>query len=446
MKNNGQREIRSGCSEKFAELCAVSMTGVLSREERSVLDRHLAYCDQCRALLSDYQSLNSDGMAKLVAVSDEPWEASTDSCSWDEAEARDRLLSQASLRTRGSRGRAGTGFVGRSLQSLPHLILRPNLIPNRILAAIALVLVSLLAGYQFGMKNRSLPPESASSRADDLKVRNELAQAQEERRTLNDQLAANTKLITDLRERSRRQEMELGQLENLKLQLRGEIEQLSSEDKLKSDSLRSISAQRDALQRQLQDTEQSLRNVRNDLIHTQDERQGALLKAASLETKIDELSSDLREANRKVERQTEFLASDRDVRELMGARQLYIADVFDVDHNGTKRKTFGRVFYTKGKSLIFYAFDLDLQPGYRNAKAVEVWGSPSEDQSHPVSLGVFYMDNEANRRWTFKSDDAATLENINAVFVTIEPKGTNTKPTGKPFLYAYLRTAPTNHP
>jgi hypothetical protein len=88
----------------------------------------------------------------------------------------------------------------------------------------------------------------------------------------------------------------------------------------------------------------------------------------------------------------------------------------------------------------------DQQPGYRNAKAVQVWGSPSEDQSHAVSLGVFYMDNEANRRWVFKSDDPATLENINAVFVTIEPKGTSTKPTGKPFLYAYLRTAPTNHP
>ncbi len=130
----------------------------------------------------------------------------------------------------------------------------------------------------------------------------------------------------------------------------------------------------------------------------------------------------------------------------MGARQLYIADVFDVDHNGTKRRTFGRVFYTRGKSLIFYAFDLDQLPGYRNAKAVEVWGSSSENQSHPVNLGVFYMDNEANRRWAFKSDDPATLENINAVFVTIEPKGANTRPTGKPFLYAYLRMAPTNHP
>ena len=442
MNINVQNEIRYGCSDKFAELCAVSVTGSLSSEERSVLDRHLTSCEQCRALLADYESLNSDGMAKLVAASDHPWEDSTYSSSWNEAEAKDRLLNLASSRARGSEEGKGR-LVGRPFS---HFRLRPNLISNRLLATAALVLLSLLAGYQFGIKKVSVRQETANLRGEDLKGQNELADLQAERRTLNDQLATNAKTITDLRELSSRQETQVGQLENLKLKLQGEMQQLALEDKLKSDGLQALSGQRDALQRQLEDTEQLLRNVRNDLVHSQDERQGALLKAASLETRIDELSAELRESNSKVQRQTDFLASDRDIRELMGARQLYIADVFDVDRNGTKRRTFGRVFYTKGKSLIFYAFDLDQLPGYRNAKAVEVWGSSSENQSHPVNLGVFYMDNEANRRWAFKSDDAATLENINAVFVTIEPKGANTKPTSKPFLYAYLRTAPTNHP
>ena len=442
MNINGQNEIRSGCSDKFAELCAVSVTGSLSSEERSVLDHHLTSCEHCRTLLADYESLNCEGMAKLVATSDQPWEDFTYSSSWNEAEAKDRLLSRASNRARGSEEGKGRGLVGRPFS---HFRLRPNL-PSRLLATAALVLLSLLAGYQFGIQKVSRRQETADLRGDDLKGRSELADLRAERRILNDQLATNAKTITDLRELSSRQETQLGQLENLKIKLQGEMQQLASEDKLKSDSLQSLSGQRDALQRQLEDTEQLLRNVRNDLVHSQDERQGALLKAASLETTVDELSAELRESNSKVQRQTEFLASDRDIRELMGARQLYIADVFDVDHSGTKRRTFGRVFYTKGKSLIFYAFDLDQLPGYRNAKAVEVWGSSSENQSHPVNLGLFYMDNEANRRWAFKSDDAATLENINAVFVTIEPKGASTKPTGKPFLYAYLRTAPTNHP
>jgi len=443
MNIDGQNEVRFGCCDRFAELCAVSVTGSLSSEERSVLDRHLVSCEQCRALLADYESLNSDGMAKLVAASDQAWEDSTYSSSWNEAEAKDRLLSRASNRAQGLEEGKGTGLVGRPFS---HFKLRPNFIPNRLLATSALVLLSVLAGYQFGTKKVSRRQESANLKGNELKGQNELADLQSERRTLKEQLATNAKTITDLRELSSRQETQLEQLENLKLKLQDEMQQLASEDRLKSDTLQSLSGQRDGLQRQLEDTEQLLRNVRNDLVHSQDERQGALLNAASLETRIEELSAELRESNGKVQRQTEFLASDRDIRELMGARQLYIADVFDVDHSGTKRRTFGRVFYTKGKSLIFYAFDLDQLPGYRNATAVEVWGSSSENQSHPVNLGVFYMDNEANRRWAFKSDDAATLENINAVFVTIEPKPASTRPTGKPFLYAYLRTAPTNHP
>ena len=56
------------------------------------------------------------------------------------------------------------------------------------------------------------------------------------------------------------------------------------------------------------------------------------------------------------------------------------------------------------------------------------------------------MDNESNRRWVLKSDDPKVLEEIDAVFVTLEPKGGSRKPTNKPFLLAYLHTAPPNHP
>lgn len=248
MNINGQNEIRSGCSDKFAELCAVSVTGSLSSEERPVLDRHLTSCEQCRALLADYESLNSDGMAELVAASDHPWEDSTYSSSWNEAEAKDRLLSRASSRARGSE--EGKGRLVR--RPFWHFRLKPNLIPNRLFATAALVLLSLLAGYQFGIKKVSGRQETANLRGEDLKGQ-QLADLQAERRTLNDQLGRNAKTITDLRELSSRQETQLGQLENLKLKLQGEMQQLASEDKLKSDTLQSLSGQRDALQRQLED-------------------------------------------------------------------------------------------------------------------------------------------------------------------------------------------------
>jgi len=222
--------------------------------------------------------------------------------------------------------------------------------------------------------------------------------------------------------------------------------QLSSTNEQQAGSLDQVSAQRDQLQSKLQYAQQSLQTVRDDLNKLQDERQTTLLQSASLETRIGELTAQLRDTSASSDRQKDFLASDRDIRELMGARQLYIADVFDVDHNGKRRKPFGRVFYTKGKSRIFYAFDLDQQPGLQNAKTFELWGSPHEDQSSPVSLGIFYIDSEANRRWVFKSDDPTALAQINALFVTLEPNGDRKTPSGKPFLYTYLRAAPTNHP
>src|SRR5258708_22351580 len=117
------------------------------------------------------------------------------------------------------------------------------------------------------------------------------------------------------------------------------------------------------------------------------------------------------------------ISSDRDIRELMGARKLYIADVFDVDSGSRTRKPFGRVFHTQNKSLIFYAFDLDHEPGVKNASAFQVWGerdAESGEKSRATNLGILYMGSESNRRWVLRLDDAKQLAEIDAVFVTVE--------------------------
>jgi hypothetical protein len=161
---------------------------------------------------------------------------------------------------------------------------------------------------------------------------------------------------------------------------------------------------------------------------------------------VKELNVNLAVTNNTAGNDEKLLTADRDIRELMGARQLYISDVFDVQNNGTPSKPFGRVFYTKGKSLIFYAFDLQAEPEYREAKTFQAWGKPDTSSGKPVSLGIFYMDNDQNRRWVLKSTNQQVLEQINAVFVTVEPHGGSQKPTGKPFLEAYLHSLPPNHP
>src|SRR5260370_41069359 len=129
----------------------------------------------------------------------------------------------------------------------------------------------------------------------------------------------------------------------------------------------------------------------------------------------------------------------------MGARDLYIAEVYDVGGNGKRKKPYGSVYYTKGKSLIFYAYDLDQQPGLKSASSFQAWGLRGPDRNTALSLGVMYIDNSANKRWVLRFDDPKALEEINAVFVTVEPNGGSRVPRGQQVLFPYLREEP-NHP
>jgi len=141
-----------------------------------------------------------------------------------------------------------------------------------------------------------------------------------------------------------------------------------------------------------------------------------------------------------------FLALvSQQVKELMGARDLYIAEVHDVVETGETTRTYGRVFYTKGKSLIFYAYDLDKEAGVKQASTFQAWGRRGVDQQQALNLGIFYEDNASKKRWVLKFDDAKTLAKIDAVFVTVEPSGGSHHPSGKQLLFAYLRVNP-NHP
>ena len=174
-------------------------------------------------------------------------------------------------------------------------------------------------------------------------------------------------------------------------------------------------------------------------------------QAAGLEAKVNELTQLARAREQALDQKEgevakgqELLERDRDIRELMGARELYMADVHDVSGKGTA-KTYGRVFYTKGRSLIFYAFDLDAQPGIQNAGSFQAWGRKGPDRDQARSLGIFYEDNVSKKRWVLKADDPKTLADIDAVFVTVEPHGGSQHPSGKQLLFAYLRVNP-NHP
>jgi len=412
-------------------------------EEWRTLRSHIAECGSCAALLADYQSLTSSGMAMIAAVREIADPVADGELSWARADARARL-------------RSGLNSVGR-----PELRFNPikpagsaSLFSWRVtrsLASVAAVLILLMGlAYQFGFKRGTRYPGSMSAPTGDAEslLRRQLFAVQQEQALLNDKVATDAKTIGSLEGRATRSESDLSQLRDLKAKLETKIQNLNTQNGQQSELLATLSKERIGLQQELQKSENILQSVRQELKASQEERQRVLLHSASLETQVDQLQAQLHDQQETSGRQEEFLASDRDIRDLMGARQLYIADVFDIDPQGNTKKPYGRVFYTTGKSLIFYAFDLDQQPGYKDkdAKAFQAWGRPSSSQATPVSLGIFYMDNEKNRRWALKANDPRMLDQINAVFVTVEPQGGSKKPTNKPFLVAYLHTAPPNHP
>jgi len=168
----------------------------------------------------------------------------------------------------------------------------------------------------------------------------------------------------------------------------------------------------------------------------------------SLQYKLADREARLTEVTASVEREREMLSAGREIRDIMGARELHIVDVVDRDGKGRPRKAFSRAFYTQGKSLIFYAFDLPTKSTADGKFVYAAWGSNSNNLNSKVahSLGIFYNDDQTQHRWAMKFDDPKLIEEIDTVFVTLEPAGRSfTTPTGKPILEAYFGTPP-NHP
>jgi hypothetical protein len=162
------------------------------------------------------------------------------------------------------------------------------------------------------------------------------------------------------------------------------------------------------------------------------------------QTKLEQVSSELEKREREVARERQLLAASAQARDLITARNLHIVDVHDNDRAGRQRP-FGRIFYTEGRSLIFYAYDLD-SADHRAKLAFHVWGGTLGDQKRVQNLGIFRNEDAASGRWVLTFDDARVMAQINTVFVTAEfAQDKLAKPRGKHILYAFLGDQP-NHP
>ena len=424
---------RLGDHQKFKELALLAHRGFISDIEQLELNNHLRVCRACRQVCEEYSLIGALGMPFLAATFDQNHETQE----WDNEPLRDRMLAQV-RRIDDWSGGSDEGADNRS----PAYLFDLHKTGSRWAAgALAACILLVVAGSMYWMGNhtRALEQKDFSTVASLPDVATE-----------NDSKA---KLIATQKEELLHLQSELAKAQQGVSRLEAALQSAETHsavvavaDAKTLQQLHQASVEKDRLWSQLQEAERSYQLLQAELTTLRSEHEKTLLRTTSLQTRMDELEASARDQERRLKDDEQYLSSDRDIRELMGARKLYIADVFDVDSGSRTRKPFGRVFYTQNKSLVFYAFDLDRQPGIKNASAFQVWGQrDAEEQNRATNLGILYMDSESNRRWVLKIDDPKQLAEIDAVFVTIEPHGGSQKPTGKPFLYALLRKE-ANHP
>ncbi|MCU1315246.1 MAG: Anti-sigma factor RskA [Candidatus Acidoferrum typicum] len=414
--------------QHFRELCALYTSGSLNPEEMEQLNEHLHACPECTELLQEYSQM----VRQMVpAFADEHEIESTSGFDSELACGRSRLLASV------DEGARSSGIAA------PEIIPKPSEISIRARNAIACVVATVLIvsaaiiGYVVGSRApnpvtsaqvqstspvQAVAPSTHAGRANDADVKRLMSQI--------------SRLESDVSQaKSSIKELE---------QVKGE--QAEAISRLTVESSR-IKSERNEISDRLENAQTKTTQINQDVDRLRGERDDAVRSNSELNKTVEAARARLQTLSDTISEQERLLAADRDIRELMGARDLLLADVFDIDPNGKNRRPFGRIFYTKHKSLIFYAFDLDKQPGLQNAGAFQVWGARAADngKGSAFNMGIFYMDNQAMRRWVLKFDDPKILAQIDSIFVTVEPHGGSSRPSGKQLLFASLRGEP-NHP
>jgi len=419
------------------ERCLDYLTGELSVEERASINAHLEGCSQCVSRFEQYRDLLHIG---LPSIANEITSAPIKPIPWSIDEGEKRLC--AAVQADDSVEILQGFDVKGSLQlETPEKRSVARLFPRRVSAGLAvaasIVLLLGLAGaiYRLGVKRGAEQIQASRvARVEDEALRTQVDVLSRERDELQAGSIERGTVVTQLKSQIELQR-KVNQLTETKL---ASLNQEATEQQ------RQLSSERDELLRKLEDQQTLLAVMQKKLDGFQQSKSYEALRIVSLENRIQQLSGLLKDKDTAIEEKEQLLASDRDIRELMGARNLYMAEVSEVGENGKTKKPYGRVFLTKGKSLVYYAYDLD-QPGLKTASTFQAWGMRGPDPKSALHLGVMYIDNVANKRWCLQFDDPKVLAEINAVFITVEPDGQSRVPRGKPMLVAYLKEEP-NHP
>ena len=415
---------------RYEELCASAAVGQISPAELTELHAHLRECDFCKELQTDFVDINSVWLTQAQKLEPEVYDP--------QSALRHRIL-----RNLQNAGAEFSAPVRKELKERPAINGSWGIGPFISQApvwAVAILVVGSAVGFGIGSFRHSstvsqqvvasaapttaAPPDAVATKSTEPVVDSSaLLAAKHATAELEQKLAASVLEKARLQNELKEVSQKIASIQDARNKDASELAQL----KAAADESRNAATALDAQLRSLKDAQTS---------------KDADLVAANYH--LRELENKLADQTAAAERDRELMvvASGSEMRDVIGSRNLHIIDVADVE-NGGVRKPFGRVFYTEGKSLIFYAYDLANTKGRQTFYA---WGHKEGDPHTPRALGALHNDDPAQSRWVFKFNDTKVLAQIDSVYVTLEPnEKPGDKPKGKKLLSAFLGT-PANHP
>jgi hypothetical protein len=401
--------------EHFEELAALAAGGLLSEQDNTELREHTKNCLQCLKVEEEFGELMRSGLPLTVG----PVREFVDRMSAKPSKGmRTRFLEVAR--------REGVVFSPEVQAPIPH---RPRRLSTVLAMAAAAAVVLLVGVYGKAIFRRAVLQQGGARSAQQIEeLREQNATLNETLSQLNQSFAAQQHEIQNLR-------AELGTATKTAESLRHDSEQARGAQ---------AGGKNVQFPVELTNRDKQLEQAQSEIGRINQLRADDEASLVAQQIRIAELSDQLRIASATLDLERQLTAAGKDIRQLLVARQLHVIDVRDTDANGKPSKAFGRIFVTEGKSLTFYAFDLNEDRAIDAKHRFEVWGSQQAKGSPAHNLGFLYVDDKSQRRWALKVNDPQLVKEVDSVFVTVEPAAGAPKPSGQALLYAYLGQP--NHP
>jgi hypothetical protein len=424
------------------------------------LESHIAECDECTELAAEYRQLHRAVIEPINRESEAIVEASRErvkAAMWagiaqvDRERAIANQETESSLSSSRDRERAGMwakiALVDKERSSAPADIANLRTLwelSNRrhwfplwagAFAAAAAVVLSFWLGTAIhrGVQSKVSTIKDAPPSANGLAMRTASPPAVDTAKLeLQDQV---TKLVQALKQE---------QQHNEDLQ-----QKLGSDDRELSQAIAAETAMREEIDRQtatVKATQADLDAKKTALEQAQSSNSSDGATIASLQLRVHDLDSRLTTESSSLDRERNLLSHGREIRDIIGARNLHIIDVYDTDTAGATRKPFARAFYTEAKSLVYYAYDLPQRGAEEGKFSYVAWGESNGNKATIRKIGILFHDDQTQRRWSLNFSDPRVLKEIDSVFITLERNDEDLNlPKGKRMLTAYLGTPP-NHP